>query len=374
MTAGPAALRPRRGFLGGAAAALAMTLALHPVDRLPDGVAGLALVLPVLYGAIVGGRAAAIGVALVAEAAFAFEFVHPIGSFLIHTIEGFVALGVFLVVAVVVGSLVARESGRRREAEAQRDEIERMHERFKQLAADRERLAEDAQRVQVLEAIDRQRAALLRSVSHDLRSPLATIRGVSSDLRDRTVHDEAERRQLLGLVVAESERLDRIVANLLSLSRIEAGAFEPDREPVEVEEMIERSVGRLGRLFADGQLRVEIATGLPFADVDATQIDQVIANLLENAARHTPPGTTIVVSADRDGDMIRVVVADDGAGMDEARARRRPDDRLPPGGAPSTGIGLTICQAIVAAHGGTLHIDTAPGAGTRVSFTIPRIP
>lgn len=370
MTAGTTALRPRSGFLGGAAAALGIALALRPFDTLPDAVAALALVLPVLYGAVIGGRAAATGVAVVAAAAFAFEFIHPSGSFLIHTIEGFVALAVFVAVAVVVGTLVARETSRRRDAEAQRDEIERMHDRFKELTAERERLTEDARRVEVLEEIDRQRAALLRSVSHDLRSPLATIRGVSSDLRDRADFQDAEHQRLLGLVVTESERLDRIVANLLSLSRIEAGAFEPDREPVEVDEMIERSVGRLGRLFEDGQLRVQVAPGLPLADVDATQIDQVIANLLENAARHTGPGTRIVVSADCDDEMIRISVTDDGPGMGEACFQPPPHGQPPIGRAPSTGIGLTICQAIVEAHGGTMSIDSAPGAGTRASFTI----
>jgi two-component system sensor histidine kinase KdpD len=367
-----AALHPRRGFIGGALAALAIALALRPFDTLPDAVPALALVLPVLYGAVAGGRRAAIGVALVAAVAFAFQFILPAGSFLIDTIEGFVALAVFVAVAVVVGSLVAREAGRRRDAEAQRDEIERMHERFKVLTAERERLADDARRVEVLEAIDRQRAALLRSVSHDLRSPLATIRGVSSDLRDRATLDEATRRRLLGLVVSESERLDRIVANLLSLSRIEAGAFEPDREPVDVEEMIERSVARLGRLFEDRPLRVDVPAGLPFADADATQIDQVIANLLENAARHTPPGTHTVVSAALDGDgMVRISIADDGPGFATAFEPRPGSGRERAGRAPSTSVGLTICRAIVEAHGGTLCIDSTPGAGTRVSFTIP---
>lgn len=230
MPIGPPRLHPVRGFALGSAAAVGTAFALFPFDSLPEAVAALALVLPVLLGAVTGGRRSAVGVALVAAAAFAFEFIYPTGSFLIDTIEGFVALVVFLVVALVVGTLVARESGRRRLAEDQRDELERMHEQFKLLTTERERLADEARRVEVLEEIDRQRAALLRSVSHDLRSPLVTIRGVSSDLRDGAAYDPATRAQLLDLVVNEAERLDRIVANLLSLSRIEAGAFQPDRE------------------------------------------------------------------------------------------------------------------------------------------------
>jgi K+-sensing histidine kinase KdpD len=365
-------LRPLQGFVAGALAAMAIALALSPFGTLPDAVPALSLVLPVLGVAIVAGRRAAIGVAIVAAVAFGFDFIDPEGSFLVGTLEGFLALVVFVAVAIVVGSLVGREAGRRRDAEEQRDEIERMHEQFKVLTAERERLGEEARRVEVLEEIDRQRAAMLRSVSHDLRSPLATIRGVSTDLRDRDEPDPARRRQLLGLVVSESERLDRIVANLLSLSRIEAGAFEPEREPVDVEEMIERSVARLGRLFADGSLRVVVQPDLPFADVDATQIDQVIANLLENAARHTPGGTAVCVGASDAGDMIRIAVDDAGPGITSQVRDRVMTHGTPYGRAPASGIGLTICRAIVEAHGGTLCIDGGSEPGTRISFTIPR--
>ena len=355
----------------GAVASVLIGVSLSPFDSLPDAVPALSLVLPVLAIAIVAGRRAALGVAAVATAAFGFDFIDPQRSFLIGTLEGFVALAVFVAVALVVGSLVGREATRRRDAEDQRDEIELMHEQFKELTAERERFAEEARRVEVLEEIDRQRSALLRSVSHDLRSPLATIRGVSTDLRDRDRLDDDVRRQLLDLVVTESERLDRIVANLLSLSRIEAGAFGPDREPVDVEEMIDRSVARLGRLFDDGSLEVDIAPNLPFAHVDATQIDQVIANLLENAARHTPAGTGTTVSAAGDRDMIRITVEDAGPGMPPGTLERVLRHDAAAGRAPASGIGLTICRAIVDAHGGALCIDAGPGGGTRVSFTIP---
>ena len=123
-------LRPPVVFAIGAGASMLIAIALQPFDSLPDAVPALALVLPVLYAAFAGGRAAAVGVAVVAAAAFAFTFIHPRSSFLINTVEGFVALAVFVAVAVTVGTLVARESARRRHAEEQRDEIERMHERF----------------------------------------------------------------------------------------------------------------------------------------------------------------------------------------------------------------------------------------------------
>lgn len=368
------ALQPLRGFLLGSAASIAVGLVLQPFDSLPDAVAALALVLPVLAGAVLGGRRAAVGVALVAAATFVFAFVTPTGTFLVHTVEGFAAVAVFGAVAFVVGSLVASTTERRRDAEERRDEIERMHEQYKVLTAERERLAEEARRVEVLEEVDRQRAALLRSVSHDLRSPLVTIRGVSSELRDGTVFDDETRTQLLDLVVSETERLDRIVANLLSLSRIEAGAFRPDREPVDVAEMVERSARRLARLFRPGALRVVVAADLPLADVDATQIDQVLANLLENAARHTPAGTPVTLGAARDGAEVRITVEDQGPGLGTRGRERAMAPFVAAGPGASTGIGLAICRAIVEAHGGTLDVADRPGGGTSVSFTLPTTP
>lgn len=355
----------------GAVAALAIAVAIRPFESLADAVPALALVLPVLYAAFAGGRLPAVGVAVAAAAVFTFEFIHPRSSFLINTVEGFVALVVFLAVAVAVGTLVAREAARRRHAEEQRDEIERMHRQFKVLTAEREQLAEEAGRVAVLEAVDRQRAALLRSVSHDLRSPLVTIRGVTTDLRDGTAFDEATRAHLLDLVVSESERLDRIVANLLSMSRIEAGAFRPDREPVEVDELVDRSVQRLARLFAPGTLTVDVPAGLPLVDVDAVQIDQVIANLLENAVRHTPPGTAVHVGAARGEGAVLVTVTDAGRGPGPSAPERWFAPFAGGDRGTSTGIGLTICQAIVEAHGGTITVDGGPGGGTRISFTLP---
>lgn len=357
-------------FVLGAAGTVVLAVVLRPVDSLPDSVVALVLVLPVLYAAVAGGRRAAAGVAVVAATVFSFEFLEPTGSVVLRTLEGFLGFGVFLTVALVVGTLVANQAARRRVAEEQRDEIERMHERFLALADERERLAEEARRVEILEEIDRQRAALLRSVSHDLRSPLVTIRGVSSELRDGAEFDEPTRMRLLDLVVSESERLDRIVANLLSLSRIEAGNFAPDREPVEIDELVRRSVARLGRLFAPGALRIEVAPAMPVIEIDPTQVDQVLANLLENAARHTPLGTPVVIEAGIDGDAVRITVRDDGPGWDPARPGR---SALRTSGEASHGIGLTICAAIVGAHGGTFELDAGVGRGTRASVTLPQV-
>lgn len=136
-------------------------------------------------------------------------------------------MAVLLAVGLTVGLLVGSETERRRAAEQREAEIRSLYERIESIARDRSRLAEEVARVEVLERVDEQRSALLRSVSHDLRTPLAAIRAIASDLRDGTVYDETTRAELISTVCDEAERLDRIVSNLLSLSRIEAGAFTP---------------------------------------------------------------------------------------------------------------------------------------------------
>ena len=226
------------------------------------------------------------------------------------------------------------------------------------MQAEQARLAAEKQ---ALEAIDLQRSALLRSVSHDLRTPLAAIRAVVSDLRDEVLYDAAARQELLELVADEAERLDRLVQNLLSMSRIEAGSLQPERQAVAIDELLDNRVQRLRPLLRDATVTVQADPGLPLVSADYTMVEQVVTNLLENATRHSPPGSPIVVSANARGDFIEVSVIDQGPGLDAADVERlfRPFERGP--GSRSSGLGLAICRAFVEAHGGTIGVN---GAGT----------
>jgi two-component system sensor histidine kinase KdpD len=223
----------------------------------------------------------------------------------------------------------------------------------------------------VLERIDEQRSALLRSVSHDLRTPLATIRAVASDLLGGASYDEATRDELLALVADESERLDRLVANLLNLSRIEAGALRPDRQAVAMEELVTHTVKRLSRLLGRRRVQVDLAH-LPLVDGDYTQLEQVVTNLLENAARHAPSGSTIRVGGREAGGRVEVFVDDEGTGIAPFERQRIFEAFRRGDGSSSSGIGLAICKAIVEAHGGTITVSGAPGGGARFLFTLPR--
>lgn len=330
----------------------------------------LVLVIPIVVAGLLGGRPAALLVVPAAALAYNVLFIPPHWTLSVDTLDDAVALAVFGLVAMVVGTLVAREGDRRQSAEARAAELQVLNAELQTVQRERERLADEATRARVLEEVDAQRAALLRSVSHDLRTPLATIRAVATDLLGGTPYPEATRFELLGLVADEAERLDRLVANLLSLSRVEAGALRPERRAVAVDEVVTGTVRRLHRLFADRRVEVALPS-LPLVNGDFTQLEQVVANLLENAARHAPPGTTVVIGGRHDGDWVAVSVDDQGAGVAPADRDHIFEPFRRGEGSSSSGIGLAICKAIVEAHGGRITAGVGPRGGARFTFELP---
>lgn len=330
----------------------------------------LALVMVVVAVALLGGASGAVVTAFVAAVAFNLAFIPPYWTFEVDVVEDIVALAVFTAVAVVVGTLVAREARQRRAAEEHGAELQTLNDRFATVAAERERLAAEATRLAVLEQVDEARAALLRSVSHDLRTPLSTIRAVTSDLRAGAEYDDETRDELLDLVVDEAERLDRIVANLLSMSRIEAGAFQPRRQAVALDDLIGASVARLASVLRHQKVSVDVPDGLPLADADFSQLDQVVSNLLENAARHSPVPSTISVGASAQNGMLAVAVEDEGPGVPPADRALVFQPFWHGSGASTSGLGLSICLAIVSAHGGAIRVEDG-AVGARFVFTVP---
>ena len=287
--------RPLVGLAGATAAIVVVTAACLPFrDDLTPATPALLYLLPVGIAALVGGRAVAILIALVTAATYSVAFIPPIGSLRVELREDLVGLVVFVTVAVTMSTLVGRETSRRRQAEQRERDVAEMYDRYLQVAAERERLAAEAGRVEVLEEVDRQRKALLRSVSHDLRSPLATIATVVSGIRAGLDYDEATRNELLGLVESEVQRLDRVVANLLSLSRVEAGALEPNLDTVDVRDIVQGAAARLGSTLG-GRFVPQLADDVPVVLADSTQLDLVVTNLLEErgplrACRHARRG------------------------------------------------------------------------------------
>ena len=360
---------PIVGFAVGLGGVLLVSLVLGPFnEHLARSTPALALAVPVAVSGVLGGRRVAAVIALVASAGFSLAFIPPVGSLRVHLPEDAVAVGMFLVVALAAGTFVAGEAERRRAAVARATELTEMHDRLQAAVAERDRFEAETRRLLVLDEVDRQRKALLRAVSHELRTPLGTMRAITTDLQSGTEFDPATRDDLLDVLAGETERLDRIVANLLSMSRIDTGALQPDRQPADVADIANGCRVRLERLFRTCTLEIAV-DGMPDVLVDFTQIDQVISNLLENAARHSPPGGVVRLSTTADADFVTVEVTDDGPGVEPSlRAEVFEPFRAGRGG---TGLGLAICRAIVEAHGGTIHLGESLSGGARFVFTLP---
>ena len=372
MTSGVALPSRSVGIVVGAALAAALTAALLGLrDDVSTATPALALVVPGVVAGLLGGRVAATVVAVLAAGSFGLLFLPPFGQWKILDPEDVIAAVVFVVVALAVGELTARQSERRRAAEVRAAELEALTQTLDQSRRDQERLAGELDKLEVMVEIDQQRSALLRSVSHDLRTPLATIRAVCSDLRSGVDYDDDTRQELNGLVADEAERLDRLVANLLSMSRVEAGAFAPERQAVDLPELLATSIERVRRALRDRRVELDVPDDLPLVDADYTQLDQVLTNLLENAARHSPPRSTVRVVARPEGEFVQVAVEDSGPGVLPTERTRVFEAFHRSEGSRSSGIGLAICKAVVEAHGGTIKVGDNPGGGARFVFTIP---
>ncbi len=360
------------GVLVGLALSAVIALILLPLrDHISPATPALALTVAVGASALVGGARAAVVVAVSAALLLDLLFLPPYGVVSVLTLEDTVALATFLLVAGTVGALVTRESDRRREAEQREADMVALNQQLQTMHDERVVLSERADRAEDLARIDDQRSALLRSVSHDLRTPLSAIRAVATDLRDGVVYDEATRAELLTLVCDEVDRLDRLVDNLLSLSLIEAGAFHPDRQAVDLEELVGDRLRRLAPIFTDLHLRTRLPGDLPLVDADYAQVERVVTNLLANAARHAPAGTDVWVIARADGPMVRVEVSDRGKGVPDEEAERIFEPFQRGDGSRSSGIGLAICKAIVTAHDGEISVERTFGGGATFTFTLP---
>jgi two-component system sensor histidine kinase KdpD len=242
-------------------------------------------------------------------------------------------------------------------------------------ALERIDLLREAQRAELLARTDELKSALMSAVSHDLRTPLASIMASATSLLEPGIAwDEATRRDLLESINEEAVRLNRLVGNLLDMSRIEGGALRPEKDWYAVGEVIDAVVGRLESRLGGHPLTVDVAPDIPLVPLDFTEIDQVISNLLENALKYTPPGTPIQIQARRAGDQVEIVVADKGPGVPPEHLAHLFDKFYRTGSvrpAHGMGLGLAISKGLVEAHGGQIRAESAPGAGLTVIFTLP---
>jgi two-component system sensor histidine kinase KdpD len=320
-------------------------LALRPyID--PVNIAMLYL-LPVVVIALRYSRGAAAATALLCVLAFDFLFVPPYLSFAVNDAQYLVTFTIMLAVGVVISGL-----------------------------AERARRQEKARAALAVEAeTERVRSALLASISHDLRTPLAVMSGASSSLVESGERlGAAERRALAESIFRQSASMAEVMGNVLQMTRLETGAIALQRDWSSLGEIAGSVLGRLAGRLSQHRVMLDLPGDLPLVRVDATLIEQVLGNLLENAAKHTPAGTLVRLRAARHGAEVVVAVEDFGPGLDPADFARvfakfhRGAAENPAGG---IGLGLSICRAIVLLHQGRIWAEQLPGGGTAFRFTLP---
>jgi two-component system sensor histidine kinase KdpD len=296
-------------------------------------------VLAVLIAAVFLGRGPAVTSAALGVLAYDYFFVPPSFTLDVNDARYLLTFAMMFGIGLVVSSLAERAS-----AEAVR--------------AEREQL----------------RSTLLASVSHDLRTPLAAITGAASTLRDQAV-DDATRRELIDTVCEEADRMERLVGNLLDMTRLASGTVTPRREWIPVDELVGAALARVERQLVRYVVRTVVPEYPALVSVDPVLVEQLIVNLLDNAARHTPPGTEVEVRAEASGGALTIEVADTGQGIAEP-LREKVFERFQRGPASTgrgAGLGLPIARAIAEVHGGTLTVGERPGGGALFRLVLPRV-
>jgi two-component system sensor histidine kinase KdpD len=242
-------------------------------------------------------------------------------------------------------------------------------------AIERAQLAEEARQIKLLQAAEKLQNALLNSISHDLRTPLVSITGALTSLDEQSDSlDEENRRSLVITAREEAERLNRLVGNLLSMTRIESGAIKLNLEPGDIQDVIGTALEQLGERAADHEIKVTVPEDFPLIPMDFTLMVQVVVNLLENAVKYSPKGSVIEVTAFLRDDKAHLQIADRGVGIppeDQTRVFDKFYRVRRPESVSGTGLGLSISKGIIEAHHGDIHAHSRAGGGTILHIELP---
>jgi K+-sensing histidine kinase KdpD len=367
------------GYLVSLLATAAVTAALIPFrEHINSTTVALAYLLDVLFVALFWGSGPALIASVVGVLCFNFFFLPPLYTLDVAHSENWIALFAFFTTALAVGQLSAREKRRAEEAERSGHEIARL---YKELRSAFER----ASQAEALKQSERLKSALLDAVTHDLRTPLTSIKASITTLIDEAhapefALDKEARFEMLQVIDEESDRLNRFISGLIELARIDAGELQLRRQWGAIDEIVSTALARAQPLTKDHKVEVEIDEELPAVRVDERAVSEVVYTLVDNAAKYSPAGTKIRITAGLSGGMIRMAVEDQGEGV-PVRLRERVFDKFfratrdgdistqQPSG---TGMGLAIAKGIVEAHQGKIWIESpSSGRGTRVVFTLP---
>jgi two-component system sensor histidine kinase KdpD len=369
------------GYCGSLLGTAAVTALLIPFrGHINSTTVALTFLLVVLFTAIIWGSRPALFASVLSVVYFNFFFIPPVHTFTIADPQNWIALAVFFITALTVGQLSARARQRATEAEAQRSEIKHLYDDL-QTAFDRASEAEAVKRS------ERLKSALLDAVTHDIRTPLTSIKASATLLlEDREANDQTEKlspeeqKTMLRVITHGADRLDRFVEGIVDLARIEAGDMKLYRNWGAVDDIIEAALAQAEPLTRQHQIQVSVEDELPVVRVDARAVAEVIYTLIDNAGKYAPPETLIMVEATRVADdMIEIAVEDQGPGIPALlrmqvfeRFYRADSDGPASGNTGGIGMGLAIAKGIVEAHSGRIWIEDGTGnRGARVVFTVP---
>jgi K+-sensing histidine kinase KdpD len=354
-----------QSYLWGVLSVAILTLLLLPfrLDVNSTTVALLFLII-VVFTAIYFGSRPAFVASLCGVLAFNFFFLPPFHTLRIADPQNWIALFVFLITALTVGSLSAREKHRAQEAQRLYVELQTAFEKASQAEA--------------LKQSEQLKSALLDAVSHDLRTPLTSMKAAVTTLLSKKDFslDEEGKREMLEVIDAEIDRLNHLLEGLIGIAKVEAGAMQPRRSWSNFEEIVSISLDRTAGLTAQHKITLDLDGDLPPVRVDEISIAEVLYILLENATKFAPLQSEIVISAKVEQDLLKVSVIDEGPGIPEGLREkvfekffrtRTPNFSRPAG----LGMGLAIARRIIEAHGGRIWIDESRKGGVSVSFTIP---
>lgn len=375
--------KPRLGYIVAVVVIAAATSVLRVFGgHVNPTTAALALLLMVLFVATAWGPKPAILASLLGVACFNFFFLPPVGTFNIAEPENWIALLGFLITAITVGQLSAHARRRAAEADSARQEIERLYHELQESF-------EQASQAKAVKQSERLKSALLDAVTHDLRTPLTSIKASVTTLLDdqpsrnsdegATRLGEEGRQEMLEVIDEEADRLDRFIEGLMELARIEAGELHLRRHRAALNEILAAAMKRAEPRTRFHHIELKLDGELPSVNVDEPALVEVIYVLLDNAAKYSPAGSVISVSATNVYEKeVHLVVEDQGAGippelrervfMKFFRAMADSGEGKPSG----TGMGLAIAQGIVEAHGGRIwNEDGVEGRGTRFIVALP---
>jgi two-component system sensor histidine kinase KdpD len=355
---------PARYFIATIAVALPIAVLEKLRPDLSQTSIALILVLPVILVAVTQGRGAALYASILVGLSFNFFFIGPYYSFLITRPEDVVAFVVFVTTAVLVGQLSSRLEKRVLLTEKQSKELVHVRGKF-------ERAAAQAAEADALRKSEQLKTALLDAVTHDLRTPLTSIKAAISTIRAGSVSPEVQR-ELFEVIEEESDRLNHFIQGMMDLAKLQAGEVTLASRNVAPEEMVEDALLRAGPLLDGHPVEVAIASGLPSPKVDPRLISQVIFTLLENAAKYSGTSAKISISVRQKENNIYFAVDDEGPGIPSELRGRVFEKFFRAGFHPGLGMGLAIARGIVQAHGGKIWIEDVPERkGTSVQFMIP---